>query len=215
MRPVEYLDGLGIFDHGGAIFHGVHLSENEQYILRDRKVSIVTNPGSNSKLSSGIAHILYYMEKGINIGLGTDGPGSNNALDFFREMYLATVLQKIQTGDPTALDALTVLQMATCNTARLMRLDEADDLKVGKLADIIMLDLNRPSMRPFNDIARNVVYSGSKDLVKMTMIDGRILYMDGEFRIDEDPAEIYAKAQRITDRIRVPAPKRVKRACSR
>ena len=215
MRPVEYLDGLGIFDHGGAIFHGVHLSENEQYILRDRKVSIVTNPGSNSKLSSGIAHILYYMEKGINIGLGTDGPGSNNALDFFREMYLATVLQKIQTGDPTALDALTVLQMATCNTARLMRLDEADDLKVGKLADIIMLDLNRPSMRPFNDIARNVVYSGSKDLVKMTMIDGRILYMDGEFRIDEDPAEIYTKAQRITDRIRVPAPKRVKRACSR
>ena len=214
MRPIEYLDSLGIFDCGGGIFHGVHLSENEQYILRDRGVGIVTNPGSNAKLASGIMHILYCMEKGINIGLGTDGPGSNNALDIFREMYLSTILQKLQNSDPTALDALTVLQMATVNSARIMRLFDCDDLKVGKKADIIMIDLHRPSMQPFNDIARNIVYSGEKDCVKMTMINGRILYMDGEFKTDFDPEDIYQRAQKITNRIRAPRPikHRVRRA---
>lgn len=202
LRPIEFLDGLGMFDYGGGIFHGVHLSENEQYILKTRKVGIITNPASNCKLASGIAHVEYYLEKGIKVGLGTDGPGSNNALDMFREMYLVTALQKIQTNDPTALDALTVLQMATCNSAQIMGLSACDDLQEGKLADIVMIDLNRPSMQPINDIARNIVYAGGKDCVKMTMIDGNILYMDGKFYTKEEPSKIYSKAQEITKRLK-------------
>lgn len=203
MRPIEYLDGFGLFDYGGGIFHGVFLSESESTILHDRKVGLVTNPGSNAKLASGIAHILYYIDKGLLIGLGTDGPGSNNGLDMFYEMHLATVLQKLQNGDPTALDALDVLQMATINSAKIMRLDDCLDLAAGQKADIIMIDLNRPSMRPFNDIARNLVYAGEKDCVKMTMIDGKILYKDGRFYINEDPEEIYDKCQKITDRLKL------------
>lgn len=203
MRPIEYLDGFGMFDYGGGIFHGVYLSESELTIMHDRNVGLVTNPGSNCKLASGIAHLLYYIDKGILIGLGTDGPGSNNGLSMFYEMRLATVLQKLQNGDPTALDALDVIRMATCNSARIMRLDESIDLKPGQLADIVMIDLERPSMRPFNDIARNLVFSGEKDCVKMTMIDGRILYMDGHFYINEDVDGIYEKCQKITDRLKL------------
>lgn len=203
MRPIEYLDGFGLFDYGGGIFHGTFLGESELTILHDRHVGVVTNPGSNCKLASGIAHLLYYIDKGLLLAIGTDGPGSNNGLSMFYEMRLATVLQKIQNGDPVALDALEVLKMATVNGATLMGLEDCLDLKEGQLADIVMIDLDRPSMRPFNDIPRNIVYSGEKDCVKMTMIDGKILYMDNRFYVDEDIHALYEKAQEITERLKL------------
>ena len=92
--------------------------------------------------------------------------------------------------------------MATVNGAHAMGLQNADILKPGKFADIIMIDLHQPNMQPINNITKNIVYSGSKQNVKMTMINGKILYEDGKFNFDEDIEKIYQKCQQITDRIK-------------
>ncbi len=200
--PAAYLDSIGMFDNGGGGFHCVHMSEEDLCIFKERNLSVITNPGSNTKLASGIAPISTYLERGINVGIGTDGPASNNCLDMFREMFLTTGLAKLREDDASAVDALEVLKMATVGSARAMRLFDADVLEAGKCADIIMIDLNQPNMRPFNNIAKNIVYSGSKSNVAMTMIAGRILYMNGSFDDSIDVERIYMRAQEIIDTIR-------------
>ena len=203
MSPMEYYDSLHFFDRGGAIFHGVYLSDNDIYIIKKHDVTVVSNPSSNMKLASGIAEIKKLLASGVRVALGTDGPASNNALDMFREMYLVTGLQKLLLNDPVSIPAFEVLKMATVNGAIAMGLKDADTLEEGKLADIIMIDLSRPSMQPINNIISNLVYSGSKDVVKMTMINGKILYYNGEFKIKEDIQEIYKKVQALTDELNV------------
>ena len=137
------------------------------------------------------------VDLGINLAIGTDGPASNNALDMFREMWLTTALQKVSEKNAAAVDADKVLYMATKGGAMAMGLSDVDTLEVGKLADIIMIDLNQPNMQPINNITKNIVYSGSKQNVKLTMVDGKILYKDNEFFVNADPKEIYAKANEI------------------
>ena len=202
MTPVEYTNYLGLFDYGGGIFHGVVLSENDIKILKEKNVGVVSCPGSNSKLASGVACLDKYLENGLLLGLGTDGPGSNNGLDMFYEMRLASVLQKLINHNPASGQALDILKMATVGSAHIMGLEEADTLQVGKLADIIMIDLSQPNMQPINNIAKNIVYSGSKSNIKMTMVDGKILYMDHKFYVNENIEELYKKAQTITDRLK-------------
>ncbi len=202
MTPAAYLDSIGMWDNGGGGYHCVHMSEEDLEIFKSRGLHVITNPGSNTKLASGIAPIKSYIEKGINVGIGTDGPASNNCLDMFREMFLVTGLAKLREEDAAVVDAMDVLHMATVGSALSMRLDDADILADGKLADIIMIDLDQPNMQPLNNIAKNIVYSGSKSNVKMTMIAGRILYMDGKFDPSYDVERIYARAQEIIDIIR-------------
>ncbi len=200
--PAVYFEKLGLFNYGGGGFHGVYLTEQDMEIFKRRNLHLVTCPSSNTKLASGIAPIQKFLDFGINLSLGTDGPASNNSLDFFREMFLVTGLSKLKTMDPTSLDGYQVLKMATVGGARALGLDDVDTLEVGKLADIIMIDLHRPNMQPLNNIEKNIVYSGSKENVKMTMINGRILYEDGKFFIGEPIEDIYKRAQEITDRIK-------------
>lgn len=197
MTPTEYLDRLGLFAYGGGGYHCVHMTERDIEIFRKRNMSVVTNPGSNMKLASGIAPITRFLDKGINIAIGTDGPASNNCLDMFREMFLVTGLAKLKTGDASALDANQVLSMACTGGARAMGIPECDTLKEGKLADMIMIDLQQPNMQPLNNISKNIVYSGSKLNVKMTMVNGKILYEDGNYDIGVEPEEIYEKANQI------------------
>lgn len=201
--PMEFFDSMHFFDHGGAIFHGVYLSDNDIDIIKKRNVVVVSNPSSNMKLASGVAEIKKLLAKGVTVALGTDGPASNNALDMFREMYLVTGLQKLILKDPVSIPAYDVLKMATVNGAKAMRLDDVDVLEVGKLADIIMIDLSRPSMQPVNNILNNLVYAGEKDVVKMTMINGKVLYYDREFFVGEDVKDIYQKVQKLTDELSV------------
>lgn len=203
--PVAFLDSLGFFDYGGGIYHGVHMSEADYEVMQRRGLYVVTNPGSNTKLASGIAPITEYLRRGIPVAIGTDGPASNNCLDFFREMFLVTGLAKLREHDASALDAREVLTMATVNGARAMHLSECETLSPGQKADIIMLDLWQPNMQPLNNIAKNIVYSGSKQNVCMTMIDGRILYQNGKFANGIDPATIYRKVEEIKQRVIVPA----------
>lgn len=201
LSPVALFDKLGLFDYGGVIYHGVWVDEADRAILKNRGVMVVSNPASNAKLASGIAPITDYLKDGITVALGTDGPSSNNCLDMFREMYLVTALGKLREMDPLAVPATEVLKMATVNGSATLEHPDTDILAEGKLADIIMIDLHQPNMQPILNIPNNIVYSGSKTNVKMTMIDGKILYMNGEF-IDTDVDEIYNKSEEIMQRLR-------------
>lgn len=183
--PTELFESLGHFDFGGGGFHCVHMTEHDLDIFRARGLWVITNPGSNAKLASGIAPLRQMRELGIRMAIGTDGPSSNNALDFFREMYLAAVLQKLRCGDAAALPADDVLHMATVGGAQAMGLSDCDVLAPGKQADLIVIDLQRPNMQPVHNAARNLVYSGSKENVRLTMIAGRVLYENGAFFVGE------------------------------
>lgn len=201
MTPTAFLDSLGMFDFGGGGYHCVYLTPEDMEIFKKRNMTIVTNPASNAKLASGIAPIKNYLDAGINVAIGTDGPASNNCLDMFREMFLVAGLTKLQEMDASALDARAILKMATVGGAKAMGLTQCDVLKEGKLADLIMIDLNQPNMQPLNNIEKNIVYSGSKLNVKMTMIHGKILYEDGNFYLDEKPEDIYRKSNEIAARL--------------
>ncbi len=202
LTPTEALDEMGMFEYGGTFFHGVHVTDHDMEIMKKHDIAVVTNPASNAKLASGIAPIEKYLKEGITLGIGTDGPASNNCLDMFREMFLVTGLAKLRENDASAVDAAEVLKMAAVGGAHAMGLTDCDSLKNGKKADLIMLDMHAPNMQPINNIVKNVVYSGSKSNVLMTMIDGKILYEKGDFNIGEDPEKIYSEVQAIIDRMR-------------
>lgn len=201
MTPAVFLDNMGLFDYGGGGFHCVHMTEDDMEVFRRRRLYAITNPASNMKLASGIAPIAEFEKKKIPVAIGTDGPASNNCLDMFREMFLVSGLSKLREKDAASLDAENILRMATVNGARAMRLNKVDCLAKGKLADIIMLDLHQPNMQPIHNIPKNIVYSGSKSNVCMTMIHGRILYRNGEFNIGESVEDIYASCGEIVRRI--------------
>jgi 5-methylthioadenosine/S-adenosylhomocysteine deaminase len=199
--PTQLTDSLGMYQYGGGGYHCIYLDEEDIDIFKKRGLYLVTNPASNLKLASGIAPIKRYLSEGIPVAIGTDGPASNNCLDMFREMFLATALAKVREKDAACVPAEEVLYMATTAGARCMGLEHCDSLAVGKKADLILLDLAQPNMQPENNIVKNIVYSGSKQNVKLTMVNGRILYRSGQFDIGFDPAEIYAKANAIIRRI--------------
>lgn len=202
VTPTQYLDKLGVWEYGGGGYHCVYMTQEDLDIFKRRKLYVVTNPGSNTKLASGIAPVQKMLDLGIPVAVGTDGPASNNCLDMFREMFLVTGLAKLREKDASAVGADQVLKMAVSEGARCCGLDDCDCLAEGKLADLVMIDLHRPNMQPENNLVKNLVYSGSKENVKLTMVNGSILYEDGLFSIGEDPEEIYAKANEIIRKYR-------------
>ncbi len=195
--PTALFDSLGLFDYGGGAFHSIWVNDDDIEIYKKHGVYAVINPGSNCKLASGIAPVTKLLNSGIKIAIGTDGAGSNNALDMFREMYLLSVTQKLAANDPSAVDAIEILKAATVGGAHCMGLEDCDIIDVGKSADLIVIHLKRPNMQPIN----NIVYSGSKENVMLTMINGRILYENGDFP-GTDVEEIYKTAQAVTNRIK-------------
>ena len=200
--PTAFLNSLGMFDYGGGGFHCVHMTQEDLDICKEKGIWVVTNPSSNLKLASGIAPIQKMLSMGIGLAIGTDGPASNNCLDMFREMFLVTALQKVSLSYAAAMDAMEVLHMATVGGAEAMGLTDCDVLAEGKCADLIMIDLQQPNMQPLNNITKNIVYSGSKQNVKMTMVDGKILYEDGVFYVGTAPEEIYAKVNESITRMK-------------
>ena len=181
VTPAVLFDKLGIFDFGGGGFHCVWFTDEDREIFKKRGLWSVFNACSNLKLASGIAPVYKFIANDMKIAIGTDGAGSNNSLSMFREMYLDTVLSNIETHNAAAVDPFTILKAGTTGGALCMGLNDSDCLSEGKKADIIMIDMNKPSMQPENNIARNIIYSADNSVVKMTMIDGKILYEDGEF----------------------------------
>lgn len=197
MTPVQVMNECGLFEYGGAGHHLVYTTDKDQQILKDNGLYVVTNPSSNLKLASGIAPIKEYVKKEIPVAIGTDGPASNNNLNFFKEMYLTTTLQKIKYNDAAAISPEEVLRMATVNGAHLLGLADCDSIAEGKQADLILIDLLKPNMQPMNNLQKNLVYSGSNDNVIMTMIAGKIVYVNGIYRMNVDPIAVYERANYI------------------
>lgn len=196
--PTQLFNDLGIWNYGGGAYHSVWVNDDDLQIYKDKNVWAIINAGSNCKLASGIAPVQKMYDKNINVAIGTDGPASNNCLDMFREMFLIAATQKISLSDASVPDANKILYSATVGSAKSMGLDNCDVIDVGKQADLIVIDMHRPNMQPINNISKNIVYSGSKENVKLTMVDGKILYQDGEFKTI-DIEETYKQAQRIID----------------
>lgn len=191
--PTALMEELGMFDYGGGGFHCVHFTEEDMEIFRRHGAWAVTNPCSNCKLASGIAPLAKMREKGVPLAIGTDGAASNNALDMFREMYLASTLQKIREDDASAMPADAVLEMAVKGSALAMGLSDCDVLAAGKKADMVILDLDTPNMQPLHNVVKNIVFAGNKTNVKMTVSGGVIVYEDGKFPT-LDAEKIYAEA---------------------
>lgn len=202
MTPTELTDSLGMYAYGGGGYHCVWMDEKDFEIFRDRKLTAVTNPASNLKLASGICPVKRFVDDGISMAIGTDGPASNNCLDMFREMFLTSALAKVREMDAACVGADEILYMATAGGAQAMQLLDCDRLETGKKADLIMIDLEQPNMQPENNIVKNLVYSGSKQNVKMTMVNGKILYEDNQFEIGFDKKEIYRHANEIIGRMK-------------
>ena len=197
LTPPQLLDRVGLFRYGGGGFHCTWMSDEDIELFARKKLWAITNPASNLKLASGIAPICRMMDAGVPIAIGTDGAASNNALDMFREMYLVSALQKYYENDAAACSADRVLEMACVGGAGAMGLYDCDDIAVGKLADLAVIDLHSPNMQPLNNICKNLVYAGSRANVRLTMVNGRVLYENGEFFIGEAAESIYSKANKF------------------
>ena len=202
MTPTQLTDSLGMYEYGGGGYHCVWVEEPDFEIFKKRGLTAVTNPASNLKLASGICPVKRFVDEGIAMAIGTDGPASNNCLDMFREMFLTSTLAKVREMDAECVCADEILYMATAGGAHAMQLSDCDSLAVGKKADIVMIDLKQPNMQPENNLVKNLVYSGSKQNVKLTMVNGRVLYENQNFDIGFDPAEIYARANAIIGRMK-------------
>jgi len=199
--PVAYLDSIGLFELPVLAAHCVHLDEADIEILAIKKVGVSHCPESNMKLASGIAPVTRLLNSGVNVGLGTDGAASNNNLDMMEEMRSAALLQKVYTGDPTAIPAFAALAMATANGARVLGLArETGLLKTGMKADLILVDFNRPHLYPQHDLVANLVYAAHSADVDTVIVDGEVL-MEGRRVLTMDEEEIIREAQQRAARL--------------
>jgi 5-methylthioadenosine/S-adenosylhomocysteine deaminase len=198
--PTKHLADLGVLDLPAIAAHGVHLSDEDISILNQKKVSIIHNPASNLKLGSGVMRAAKLIESCINVGLGTDGASSNNALDMMREVYLAAVLSKGVFEDSLGIKAYEALKMATVNGAGALGLEDGGQLKAGMKADITLIDLDKPHYYPLNDAVAALVYCGKGSDVHTVMVDGEILYENGEYKTIDIEA-VKAAVKKITDRL--------------
>jgi 5-methylthioadenosine/S-adenosylhomocysteine deaminase len=189
MRPIEYLDKIGFLNENCVLTHSIWLNEKEIKILAKRKCSVVYNPCSNMKLASGIFPYKKMKEAGVNITLGTDGPASNNSLDMFSEMKFASFLQKLSEEDPTIASAKEIFEIATKNGAKALKIN-AGEIKEGKLADLILIDLNYVSFQPGHNFISDLVYSASGNCVSDVICNGKILMrerkIEGEEKIKKE-----------------------------
>lgn len=179
LRPVEYLHSLDLLGPRLVGDHCVHLSDNEMDLMAEHRVKVIFNPESNMKLASGIAPVASLQARGITVGLGTDGCASNNDLDLFSEMDTAAKLPKVSTLDPTVASVETVLKMATLENARALGMeDRIGSLEIGKKADLIVVDLNKPHLTPMYNPFSQLVYAARGSDVSHTIINGRVVMAD-------------------------------------
>ena len=178
-RPVQHLKDLGLLSSHLIVDHCVHINKSEIELLAENNVCIVHNPESNMKLASGVAPVPDMIAKGITVGLGTDGCASNNNLDLFGEMDMAAKLHKVNNLDPTVMNAQTLVKMATIDGAKVLGLEKiTGSLEVGKSADLIVIDTNKPHLVPMYNPYSHLVYAASGHDVTHSIIDGNIVMED-------------------------------------
>lgn len=180
--PVEYLANLGIFDTRTVAAHCVHLEEKDFEILKEKNVHVAVNATSNLKLASGVCNVAGLLNKGINVGIGTDSVASNNNLDFLEEMKIFAIAPKMYYNNPSEITVKQVISAATRSGALAQGRRDSGILQEGMKADLIVVDISSCHMQPAYDVLANLVYSASGADVMMTMVDGKILYNLGEFK---------------------------------
>jgi len=194
--PVQYLDKIGVLGPDVIAAHCIFVNDKDRKILAERHVGCVHNPSSNMMLASGVAPVVDERAAGIAVGLGTDGPaGSNNDLDLMEEMDLAAKLQKITRMDPRALDAKSVVEMATIEGARAIHMDnQIGSLEAGKKADIILISLDEPNAVPMYDVYSQLAYALKANDVETVVIGGHVVMRDRKLLTLNEPV-ILAKAR--------------------
>lgn len=201
MRPLERFKTLELLDEKLIAVHMVHLTDDEIALCAEKKIHISHNPESNLKLASGFAPIAKLLKAGVNVCLGTDGAASNNDLDMFGELQTAALIGKGLAQDPTALDAMTTLEMATINGAKAMGLEkEIGSIEIGKQADIIAIDFNHLFTQPIYNPISHLVYAMNRLQVSDVFIAGKQVLNRGEFT-ELDVKEIIEKANQWAMRV--------------
>ena len=187
MTPAALFEKLGTFKNPTTAAHCVWVTQEDMEILKANGVSPVHCPSSNMKIGSGFAPIQQMLDRGINVTIGTDGAASNNNLNMLEEMHLVSVIHNGYTGDPTVVKPGDVLKMATINGARLQGRSDTGSLELGKKADIVAIDFDKPHLIPALDYPAMLCYAVQGSDVCMTMVDGQILYQNGEYlTVDAD-----------------------------
>ena len=181
--PIKHVFDLGLFERPTIAAHCVHLNDEDIEILAKSNVSVAHNPTSNLKLASGFAPVEKMLKAGVNVTLGTDGASSNNNLNMFEEMHLASIMHKALNYDAVSVPAESVIKMATINGAKALGIqDELGTLEVGKKADIILIDLRKPHLVPLNNPLSAICYSAQSSDVHTVIVDGKILMENYELK---------------------------------
>lgn len=195
--PPQYLESMGFFDRNATLYHCVHMDKDDTQILQNYNVNIVTCPSSNLKLASGFAPVYSFLQKGLNVAIGTDGPASNDSIDMFKEMFLVATLQKAYLGESQAVTVGQVLDMATVNGAKALGFEKIGKIEEGYFADLILVDITGLHHMPKNNLISNLVYSAKSSDVYLTMVNGNILYENGQFNLGESLETILNKCTQI------------------
>ena len=187
-RNILWLDEVGLTGPDVTLAHCVHTDEREREVLAETDTVVTHCPSSNMKLASGIAPVQDYLDRGITVALGNDGPPCNNTLDPFTEMRQASLLQKVDHLDPTITPAKLVFEMATRNGAKAAGFENVGKLKPGWKADVIGLTTDVTRATPLHDVFSHLVFAAHGDDVAFTMIDGEVVYEDGELQTGDAEA---------------------------
>ncbi|WP_436901863.1 5'-deoxyadenosine deaminase [Halovenus halobia] len=188
MRNIQWLDEVGLTGEDVVLAHCVWTDDDERELLAETGTHVTHCPSSNMKLASGIAPVVDYLDRGINVALGNDGPPCNNTLDPFTEMKQASTLQKVDQLDPTATPAETIFEMATINGAKAAGFDRLGKLKEGWRADIVGLSTDTTRATPLYDPLSHLVFAARGEDVTFTMVDGEALVEDGEVTVADADA---------------------------
>lgn len=201
MTPVALAAECGLFDGPAIIAHGVWLTDDDIALLKKYNVAVAHNPASNMKLASGLAPVVALRKAGVPVGIGTDGASSNNRLSVLHDAQLAALMHKLEDLDPTAVSAKEALTMATIEGARALQWDdEIGSLAVGKAADLVCIDMDKPWLVPNFDPIATLVYAARSDDVSRVYASGELLYKNGEWtRLDAE--RICFEANKVAHRI--------------
>ena len=194
-RPLAWADDLGLLSADSYVAHGVHVDAAEMDLLAERNTAVVHCPASNMKLASGMAPVQEMLDAGVTVGLGTDGPASNNDLDMFDEMRDAAMLGKLAADDASAVDAPTAVELATKGSSAALGLDSGR-IEAGANADLAVLDLDAPHLSPPHDLVSHLAYAARGSDVRHTVCDGQVLMRDRELLT----IDVAAARREATDR---------------
>lgn len=204
ISPVKALEQLGYLNHKLILAHATFINEEDQKILESKDVSIVTNPISNLNLGCGIADLTSYQKHNINICLGSDGQGSGNTLNLFRQMSLVADLQKAKYQDPTIMNSYEVLKMATINGAKALKLEnKTGSIEEGKQADIIILDLDKTQTFPTPELITQIVHNIETNNIITTIINGEVVMENNKLNLDIEESKLKEEINKIYTRLHI------------